>query len=108
LFAIEAVCLDLLIDDARRNPELFNRLPQQRKPAAHTAAPVDILAGRRPDGVDESAISSGIGNGADGSRFAEREIDRALHMAAHLTVVDMVEIDLGHAFGAAEARLVGD
>ena len=43
LFAVEAVGVDLLIDDARRDAQLFNRLPQQGKSTADAAPAVPLF-----------------------------------------------------------------
>ena len=108
LLAVEAIGLDVLVDDARGQLDARRRLPQDRGAAADAAARIDVLLRRRPDRVDEPRVARAIADNAQRRGWPKREVDRALQPAADRGFLHRVDVGLDQPFGLAEFGLVGD
>ena len=84
------------------------RLEGERQAPAVTLAAVDVLARGRPERIDEAAVAGVVSDRAERSVLAQRQIDRALEVAAEIVAINQVDVGLDRTLGHPQPRLVGD
>src|SRR5262249_31561935 len=107
-FAVKSVRGRNLINDARSDLDLLERLPKQRNARSVTVAVVDILLFEWADRIDETAEMSPITDNAHCRGRGEWNVDRDFRVVAHAAAGQEVHASLCRALHAPKHRLVRD
>ena len=108
--AVEAVDVDLLILQARRDSQRVIGFEGQRGAEATTGAVVHVAfdAAVRLDGVDEARELGGERGDAQRGLFADRNVDGTLEVAADVAALNLVQRGFNCALIDADLRRIGD
>ena len=108
--AREAVGIDFLVDEARRDRDVVADVESQRgtHAGAITGIHVFLQAAVFLVRVDEAAVLGRVTDEAQCSRVGQRQVDHAFDMEAHLAVGNRVDVEFDIAFELVGVRLVGD